>query len=138
LIGTVVNPRQAGLYVLGALLGVVLYHAAFGFTSAWRVFIADRRGDGLRAQMLMLAAATVLFFPVLASGSLMGQPVAGFVWPVGVSVLFGAFIFGVGMQLGDGCGSGTLYTVGGGSIRMLITLAAFVAGSTIGAAHFHW
>ena len=34
----------------GAALGLVLYHAAFGFTSAWRVFIADRRGEGLRAQ----------------------------------------------------------------------------------------
>ncbi|HEV7873772.1 MAG TPA: YeeE/YedE family protein [Enterovirga sp.] len=138
LIGSIVNPRQALLYVLGAVLGLVLYHAAFGFTSAWRVFIADRRGEGLRAQMIMLAIATALFFPVLASGSLFGQPVNGLVSPVGVSVLFGAFIFGIGMQLGGGCASGTLYTVGGGSTRMLITLAAFIAGSTIGAAHFHW
>jgi uncharacterized membrane protein YedE/YeeE len=138
LIGSVVNPRQALLYVLGAALGVVLYHAAFGFTSAWRVFIADRRGEGLRAQMVMLAIATALFFPVLASGSLFGQPVAGFVSPVGISVLFGAFIFGIGMQLGGGCASGTLYTVGGGSTRMLITLTGFIAGSALGAAHFHW
>ena len=44
LLGQVVSPRQAVLYLLGAALGLVLYHAAFGFTSAWRVFIADRRG----------------------------------------------------------------------------------------------
>ncbi|MBZ6077540.1 YeeE/YedE family protein [Microvirga puerhi] len=138
LIGAVVNPRQAALYVLGAALGLVLYHAAFGFTSAWRVFIADRRGEGLRAQMVMLAVASILFFPVLASGSLFGQPVSGLVSPAGVSVVFGAFIFGIGMQLGGGCASGTLYTVGGGSTRMLITLAAFIAGSAIGAAHLHW
>jgi uncharacterized membrane protein YedE/YeeE len=138
LIGAAVNPRQAALYILGAALGLVLYHAAFGFTSAWRVFISDRRGEGLRAQMLMLAIATILFFPVLASGSLFGQPVTGLVSPAGVSVIFGAFIFGIGMQLGGGCASGTLYTVGGGSTRMLITLAAFIAGSTIGAAHLHW
>ncbi len=36
------------------------------------------------------------------------------------------------MQLANGCGSGTLYTVGGGSGRMLITLAFFIAGSVIG------
>lgn len=138
LIGTVVNPRQAGLYILGGALGLVLYHAAFGFTSAWRVFIADRRGAGLRAQMVMLAVATALFFPVLASGSLFGQPVTGLVSPAGVSVIVGAFIFGIGMQLGGGCASGTLYTVGGGSTRMLITLAAFIVGSTLGAAHLHW
>jgi uncharacterized membrane protein YedE/YeeE len=138
LLGAIINPRQAALYVLGAALGLVLYHAAFGFTSAWRVFIADRRGEGLRAQMVMLAVASALFFPVLASGSLFGQPVTGLVSPASVSVVFGAFIFGIGMQLGGGCASGTLYTVGGGSTRMLITLAAFIAGSVIGAAHLHW
>lgn len=137
-IGAVVNPKQAALYGLGALMGLVLYHAAFGFTSAWRVFISDRRGAGLRAQMIMLAVATTLFFPVLASGSLFGQPVQGLVSPVGVSVVFGAFLFGIGMQMGGGCASGTLYTVGGGSTRMLITLAAFIVGSTVGAAHLHW
>jgi hypothetical protein len=138
LVSLIVNPRQAALYILGAALGLVLYHAAFGFTSAWRVFIADRRGAGLRAQMVMLAVATALFFPVLASGSLFGQPVSGLVSPAGVSVIVGAFIFGIGMQLGGGCASGTLYTVGGGSTRMLITLATFIVGSTVGAAHLHW
>ena len=39
------------------------------------------------------------------------------------------------MQLANGCGSGTLYTVGGGSGRMLITLAFFIAGSVIGSLH---
>ena len=138
LIGQAVSPHQALLYLLGAALGLVLYHAAFGFTSAWRVFIADRRGEGLRAQMVMLALATVLFFPVLATGSLFGQPVSGLVSPAGTSVVVGAFLFGIGMQMGGGCASGTLYTVGGGSTRMVITLAAFIAGSAIGAAHLHW
>src|SRR5215208_448427 len=137
-IGQAISPRQAALYLLGGALGLVLYHAAFGFTSAWRVFIADRRGAGLRAQMVMLALATALFFPVLAAGSLFGQPVQGIVAPIGVSVVVGAFIFGLGMQLGGGCASGTLYTVGGGSTRMLLTLAFFIVGSTLGAAHFHW
>ena len=128
--GGALSPRRGA--------GLVLYHAAFGFTSAWRVFIADRRGAGLRAQMLMLAVAMALFFPVLAAGSLFGQPVQRIVAPIGVSVVFGAFIFGLGMQLGGGCASGTLYTVGGGSTRMLMTLAFFIVGSTLGAAHIHW
>ncbi len=40
-------------------------------------------------------------------------------------------MFGINMQLGNGCGSGTLYTVGG-SGRMIITLAFFIFGSVIG------
>ncbi|MDO7895003.1 YeeE/YedE thiosulfate transporter family protein, partial [Pseudomonas aeruginosa] len=75
-----VSARQAILFIVGAL-GLTLYHAAFGFTSAWRVFIRERRGAGLRAQMVMLALAVLLFFPALAAGSLFGQPVSGFVSP---------------------------------------------------------
>jgi len=130
-----VSPRQSALYVVGALLGVALYHAAFGFTSAWRVFIADGRGAGLRAQMLMLAVGVALFFPALDAGTLFGNPVTGLVSPAGTSVVVGAFIFGIGMQLGGGCASGTLYTVGGGSTRMIVTLAAFIVGSVIATAY---
>jgi uncharacterized membrane protein (DUF485 family) len=44
--------------------------------------------------MVMLALAVLLFFPALGAGSLFGQPVVGLVAPVGVSVVFGAFILG--------------------------------------------
>ena len=135
----VVDARQAALYAVGALLGIALYHAAFGFTSAWRVFIADGRGAGLRAQMIMLAVGVALFFPALAAGTLFGTPVTGLVSPAGTSVVVGAFIFGIGMQLGGGCASGTLYTVGGGSTRMLVTLLFFIIGSVIATAHMpYW
>ncbi|MGE0703077.1 MAG: YeeE/YedE family protein [Vicinamibacterales bacterium] len=127
--------RQSALFLVGAGAGMVLYHAAFGFTSSWRAFIAEGRGDGLRAQMLMLAITSAVFFPAIAAGSLLGQPVRGLIAPVGLSVAVGAFIFGVGMQLGGGCASGTLYTAGGGSVRMLVTLAAFIAGSVLGTLH---
>ena len=133
-----VGARQVLLLIVGAALGLTLYHAAFGFTSAWRVFINDRRGAGLRAQMVMLAVAVVLFFPALGAGTLFGQPVVGLVAPIGVSVVFGAFIFGIGMQLGGGCASGTLFTVGGGNARMLVTLLFFICGSLIATQHVDW
>jgi len=130
--------RQAALFLVGAGAGVVLYHAAFGFTSAWRVFISDRRGAGLRAQMLMLAITCAVFFPLLASGTFFGTPVRGSISPIGVGVAVGAFMFGLGMQLGGGCASGTLFSVGGGSTRMLVTLFFFIIGSVIGTAHMGW
>ena len=130
--------RQAALFLVGAAAGVVLYHAAFGFTSSWRVFISDRRGAGLRAQMLMLALTCIVFFPLLAAGTFWGTPVRGSISPVGIGVAVGAFIFGLGMQLGGGCASGTLFSVGGGSTRMLVTLFFFIIGSVIGTAHMGW
>lgn len=136
LVGALFAANTGLLLIVGGLFGVVLYHAAFGFTSAWRVFITQRRGRGLRAQMLMLAVAVVLFFPALSAGTLNGVAVQGFVAPLGLSVIVGAFLFGLGMQLGGGCASGTLFTAGGGNARMVITLAFFIVGSVIGTAHF--
>ncbi|EZQ11622.1 YeeE/YedE family protein [Acinetobacter sp. Ver3] len=134
----IVGINQALLFLIGGALGMTLYHASFGFTSSWRVFIKERKGRGLRAQMIMLALAVLLFFPALGAGELFGQPVKGNVNPVSMSVMIGAFIFGIGMQLGGGCASGTLYTVGGGSSRMLITLFFFCLGSLIATSHIEW
>ena len=131
LLSLMVSWRQGLLFVVGVAAGLVLYHAAFGFTSSWRELIAHGRGGGLRAQMIMLAATTAVFVPVLAQGEVFGHPVRGSVSPAGVSVIAGAFLFGIGMQLGGGCASGTLFTVGGGSVRMFATLAAFIGGSVL-------
>src|SRR3546814_10800622 len=73
--------------------------------------------------MLMLGLATLLFFPLLDGGTAFGQGLVGAVAPVGLSVAVGAGLFGIGMQLAGGCASGTLYTVGGGSTKMVFTLA---------------
>lgn len=127
--------RIGALFLVGTGAGVVLYHAAFGFTSAWRIFIADRRGEGLRAQMLLLALTCAVFFPLLAEGQAFGLRLNGLVQPPGLPVVLGAFIFGLGMQLGGGCASGTLFSVGGGSVRMVVTLVAFIAGSLVATAH---
>lgn len=102
-LGATIHLRQAVLFLIGGIAGVTLYHAAFGFTSAWRDFLVDRRGAGLRAQMLMLALACALFVPALAWGSaLVGGPVRGATGALGLAVVAGAFIFGIGMQLGGG------------------------------------
>jgi uncharacterized membrane protein YedE/YeeE len=126
--------RQGVLLLLGAALGLVLFHAAFSFAGGFRRLLAEGRGAPLRAQMLMIGIAALVFLPAIEAGAVLGQPVRGFVFPVGLALLVGAFLFGIGMQLGGGCGSGTLYAAGGGQApRMWITLAAFVAGATLAA-----
>ncbi|WP_175988276.1 YeeE/YedE family protein [Bacillus sp. Marseille-Q1617] len=127
---------QTVLLVLGLLLGYTLFHARFGFTSAFRRVMSVGNGQALRSHMLMLAVAVTLFAPILATGyTFFGGEAAGYVSPVGVSLIVGAFMFGVGMQLGGGCASGTLYAIGGGRSVMFITLLFFIVGATVGAAH---
>lgn len=137
-IAQLVDIRQAVLFLIGALLGLTLYHASFGFTGGWRRLVVERRGAAMRAQMLMIAVTALAFIPLVAAGSAFGQPLVGALAPVGVSVLLGAAMFGLGMQLGGGCGSGTLFTVGGGSSRMLVTLLFFIVGAVLGTAHLPW
>ena len=124
--------RQGALFIVGLAAGIILYHAAFGFTAAWREVVSTGRGAGLRAQMIMLAITVLIFTPLIAQGEIWGMSLRGSVAPLNIAVICGAFLFGVGMQLGGGCASGTLFTAGGGNMRMLITLAAFIAGSVLG------
>ncbi len=133
-----VDGRQAALLAVGAALGFALHHALFGFAGAYRRFFTEGRTAGIRAQLLMLAVASMAFAPLLAAGEAFGHGLGGAVAPVGVSVMAGAFLFGIGMQVAGGCASGTLFTFGGGSLRMAAVLAGFVAGSVIGSAHLPW
>lgn len=122
--------KQVMAVLIGVLAGFSLYHASFGFTAAWRRVFAEKRGIGLRYQFILIVVTCAVSFPLIAY-----TEARGFVLPVSVGMLFGSFLFGYGMQLGGGCGSGTLFVAGGGSTRMCITLAFFILGSLIGSAH---
>ncbi|NQU59850.1 MAG: YeeE/YedE family protein [Rhodospirillales bacterium] len=130
--------KLPALFAVGLGMGVALYHAAFGFTAAYRRAFLEGDISGITAQLVMLAAAMLLFAPVLAEGKIFGHGVSGAIAPVGISMAFGAFIFGIGMQLGGGCGSGTLFTVGGGNLRMVLTLVFFCIGGLWGSLDLEW
>lgn len=132
--------RLPVLALVGAGLGFVLFQATFGFAGSFRAALERQDFSGFRAQALALALTSCVFFPLLADGELFGLPLTGFVTPIGVSFLVGAVLFGIGMQIGGGCASGTLFALGGGNARLLMTLACFVLGSAVGAAHlgFWW
>ncbi len=133
-----ISGHAALLLTLGGALGLALYQASFGFTAAWRNLITERRGRGLRAQMLMLAVAVCLIFPILDAGSAFGNDVNGFNRPLGFSVLFGAALFGIGMQIAGGCGSGSLFQAGGGQLRAVPAIIGFMAGGFWATADYEW
>ena len=120
--------RGVTLFTLGGALGAVFIGFQYGFASAWRRFLVAGETMGIAAHFLLLGLCALLFIP--AAG--LGLAATGSLAPVSVSLLVGAFIFGIGMQLANGCGSGVLFSFGGGSGRMLVALPFFIFGSLLG------
>lgn len=129
---------EATLVVLGALLGLAFHHAEFGFTGAYRRMMQESEVRLVQAQLLLLSVTTLLFAPFLATGSFHGQSIAGAVAPLSIGVAVGAFLFGVGMQLAGGCGSGTLCGFGSGNVRLFFTVITFCFGGWIATLHAEW
>src|SRR6185369_536627 len=125
------QPAAAALLAFGFALGAVFLKTEYSFTASWRRLIVRGQADGFLGGLLLIAIAAAAVVPVAKLVPGFGGAIA----PIGPSLLIGAFVFGIGMQLGNGCGSGTLYTVGGGSGRMIITLAFFIVGSVVGSLH---
>lgn len=122
------QPLSAALILGGFGLGIVFLKAEFSYTASWRRFLTKGEAGGLLGGLIVIAICALAVVPVAALLPKFGGAIA----PLGPSLIIGAFVFGIGMQLANGCGSGTLYTVGGGSGRMLFTLAFFIIGSVLG------
>lgn len=129
---------QAALLIIAVGMGVAIGHSGFGFAGAWRSVLVEGRGGGFRAQLALLALLTVFFFPLFGSGGAFGLPVGDILRPVGLSLVAGAFIFGIGAQLASACSSGSFCALGDAKLRYLIVLASMVVGATLGSAHFGW
>ncbi|MCU0775573.1 MAG: YeeE/YedE family protein [Ideonella sp.] len=126
-----VSVRQAVLLMVGVGMGAALAGARFGFTTGWRDLIEQRDPRGVAGQVLLLGLASLAALPLLGQFTEL-QAALG---PPSVSLLLGAFVFGLTMQLADGCGSGTLYKAGLGVPLNMGILPLFALGSFLGSAH---
>ncbi len=130
-----VSVRQAVLFIVGIGMGAVLAGTRFGFTSGWRRLIERRDPRGVVAQLVLLALAAALSMPLLAKFPELSAALG----PPSISLLIGAFVFGLTMQVADGCGSGTLYKAGLGVPLNMGILPLFALGSFLGAVQIdHW
>lgn len=119
---------------LGAALGAVFVAASFGFSAGVRRFFTVGDSQHLRAQLLMVGVALALFTPALTAGHVLGSPVRGYVFPIGLALVAGGVLFGIGMQIAGACGSGMLAALGSGSARMIVAFLAFIAGAALAVA----
>jgi len=126
-----VSVRQAVLLLVGVGMGAALAGARFGFTTGWRQLIEQRDPRGVTGQAMLLALASAAALPLLGQFSELNAALG----PPSVSLLVGAFVFGLTMQIADGCGSGTLYKAGLGVPLNAAILPLFALGSFLGSVH---
>ena len=128
-----VSSRQALLLLVGVGLGWGLAAARFGFTTGWRILVEQRDPSGVYGQIILLALLAAISMPMLAhfpeTHAALGPP--------SISLLVGAFVFGLCMQITDGCGSGTLYKAGLGVPLNMAVLPLFALGSFLGSVHLN-
>lgn len=125
-------PQLAWLFV-GMGFGATLAATPLGFAGNWRRAVVDRDGSGVAAHLLLLAVVGAVTMPLLAR-----EGYFAFDRPIGVPLLFGSFIFGVGMQLGGSCTSGSLQRAGGGSVHGMLLILGFVIGGFAATGHYEW
>jgi hypothetical protein len=126
-----VSVRQAALFAIGVGMGAALAGARFGFTTGWRNLVVARDPRGVVGQAILLGLAALGSMPLLAQFPELKAALG----PPSVSLIVGAFLFGLTMQIADGCGSGTLYKAGMGVPLNMGILPLFALGSFLGSVH---
>lgn len=134
------NNGTAWMLFLGLAFGYILQRSRFCFTASMRDPYLTGGTSLTRAVLAAFAMTTIGFTAIKYGYFAKGLPIPGmsYVVPISIATIIGAFLFGIGMVIAGGCASGTLMRVGEGFLMQIISLAAFIIGSLIGAAHFGW
>jgi uncharacterized membrane protein YedE/YeeE len=122
------------VFLVAMLLGGVFVWCDYGFTWRFRALLAHGDGGPLAASFVVPAVAALV---VLPAGAIL-DGYARFVAPLGAPLLVGAALFGLGMQIANGCGSGSLVAAGQGSRRMAVVLPFFCLGGVGGSLILPW
>ena len=127
--------RYGILLAVGLGFGLVLEGLRFGFAGPWRAMILHRNPIGILGQLLAIGLVSIVALPLLEmrQGELTGAAA-----PIGWAMVFGAFCFGIAMQVVLACGSGTLVNAGSGNLVSLLALPFFAVGSFLGSYHLFW
>ena len=123
------------VWLLGCSIGWLLVHFRFGFRGSFQRLITQRDAEAfypIAALLVALILGTALLLSLQAPLGLTLQLSRA---PLRWSLLLGAFLFGIGMQLAGRCGSGTLASAGQPGSGFPLTLAGLVLGVFAGSLH---
>jgi uncharacterized protein len=112
-----------GLLLCGAALEFIMHRSGFCFACYFREPFMT--GDAAAAQAVIISLLiSVLGYAVIKWTGLCSElvfPASSF----GLGGLVGGFIFGFGMLLTGGCGSGTVWRAAEGQVKLMVALVTF-------------
>ncbi|MFC3768074.1 YeeE/YedE family protein [Paenibacillus sp. GCM10012303] len=113
----------------GFSYGFLLQKADFCFVASIRDWISVRDTRILNGVLVLMATALLGWALVLTTGA---KGIAD-LWtvPIGGANLLGGLLFGIGMTIAGGCGSGKLYRCGMGYVQFWIVLLFAIAGNLL-------
>ena len=115
--------KIGGLLFFGLLIGLTMHRSRFCFVRAFRCPFMTGESDMVKvvAMSLMIygAGSAVIKWNFLQDAAM------GVHHPFWFGSLAGGLIFGVGMLLAGGCASSTLWRIGEGHTKLMVTLVAF-------------
>ena len=136
---------------IASLGGIILIAAALGYTmqrGRWCMVQGFREphmtGDCTMAKSVMLSilivaiGAAVLKYavPMRAEGEAVLAPINYVRGTFGWGGVVGGFLFGLGAMFAGGCGSGTLWRVGEGQVKLMMVVPFFAVSTSIVTAWF--
>jgi len=124
-LGSIGDVQLFWIFAVALALGGAFVWLDFGFTAGFRDLLVRRDGRALAASVAIPAVLALVVLPV-GAGS---DDYSRFLAPVGLSLIVGAAIFGIGMQIANGCGSGCVVAAGqlyAGAIIGVLAVALFL------------
>lgn len=121
--------QVGGWLFFGFLIGIVMHRARFCFVRAFRCPFMTGESETVKAVVLSLVIY-IMGSAVIKWGYLQ-EPNTGVYHPFWMGSLIGGFIFGIGMLLAGGCASSTLWRVGEGQTKLMVTLVAFTLSDSL-------
>lgn len=115
--------------IFGFAYGFLLQKADFCFTASIRDWFSVRDSRILNGVLVLIAVALLGWGITLT----LDTKSVSDIWtvPIGGANLLGGIIFGIGMTIAGGCGSGTLYRCGMGYVQFWIVLAFMIIGNLL-------
>ena len=121
--------RTGGLLLCGMAFGFFIQRSRFGFVRAFRDIIKNGEGQAARAIIISIAIS-MLGFTLIKFIGLRGEE-AYVSQAFGLGGLAGGLIFGFGMVIAEGCGSGSLRHAGEGHIKFMVAVFGFSLASSL-------